>query len=133
MTLAKKLFLAMTLAIAVSSTHARDYFIFSVMHDLPMTNDFSEIKKNYYINLGEKQGVRKGTIVDVYRQVTQNDPYESKKRYDYNIKIGELKVIHKDKDSSIAIVNKMMSQNDQDTIFEIPNFMVGDEVKVQIN
>ena len=131
MNIIKRLIL-FTLIIGSISSSAREYFIFSVMHDLPMSNDIKSIKKNYYINLGKKQGVKNGTVLNVYRTVEQNDPYETSKRYDYNIKIGELEVVHNDKDSSIAISKSLVSGEDK-PFFEIPNFMVGDAVAVQIN
>ena len=102
------------------------------MHELPMTNKSETMTKNYYVNLGAKQGVREGTVLDVYRRVVQNDPYETKKRYDYDIKIGELEIIHNDKDSSIAI-SKSLNNKKNSPLFEIPNFMVGDAVKVKVN
>lgn len=113
------------------SVIARDYFIYSVEHDLPMGVEGEVLHKNYYINIGAKQGVRKGSILNVFRQVTENDPYESKRRYSYEIKVGELEIIHQDEDASIAIT-KQLSSKENYPILEIKRFMVGDEVKIKV-
>jgi hypothetical protein len=111
---------------------ARDYIIYSIAQDIPMGFDDEITKKNYYINMGADQGLRSGNLVDVFRIVSMNDPYESKKRYDYQFKIGELKVIHSEGSSSIAVLNQM-STDEQSPMLEIRNFMVGDRVNVNVN
>lgn len=111
---------------------ASDYTIYSVEHELPMTNDLDVIQKNYYINMGEKQGIKEGTLLDVYRIVVLNDPYNREKRYVHKMKVGQLEVIHKDSDTSIAIT-KNYDQSEKKPILEIPAFMVGDVVNVSLN
>jgi len=130
MTLAKRLALIMALLTSPMSI-ARDYIIYSVMHELPMGHSDELNKKNYYVNIGEKQGISPGTVLDVYRTITRNDPYESKKRYSYEIKVGELEIIHKDNDASIAI-SKNINTDAKSPLFDIPNFMVGDKVKIHL-
>ncbi|OIQ18525.1 MAG: hypothetical protein BM556_09730 [Bacteriovorax sp. MedPE-SWde] len=130
MTLAKRFAILAALLISPMGI-ARNYIIYSVMHELPMGHQDEQTKKNYYINIGNKQGVSDGTILDVYRTVVRNDPYESKKRYTYEIKIGELEVVHKDDDAAIAI-SKTVLNDSKSPLFEIPNFMVGDKVKVHL-
>ncbi|EPZ50507.1 hypothetical protein M902_1340 [Bacteriovorax sp. BAL6_X] len=111
---------------------AKDYMIYSVEHELPMTNDVQEIQKNYYVNLGEKQGIKNGTLLDVYRVVILNDPYDREKRYRHKMKVGQLEVIHHDSDTSIA-VTKHFNDKERHPILEITAFMVGDKVNVSLN
>lgn len=111
---------------------ANDYMIYSVEHELPMTNDVTEIKKNYYVNIGEKQGIKDGTLLDVYRIIILNDPYDSEKRYRHKMKVGQLEVIHHDNDTSIAIT-KNFDNSEKKPILDIPSFMVGDQVSVNLN
>ncbi|MFG1500542.1 hypothetical protein ABMA70_10085 [Halobacteriovorax sp. XZX-3] len=111
---------------------ANGYMIYSVEHELPMTNDVQEIQKNYYVNLGEKQGIKNGTLLDVYRVVILNDPYDREKRYRHKMKVGQLEVIHHDSDTSIAIT-KNFNDKDRQPILDIPAFMVGDQVNVNLN
>jgi len=130
MTLAKRIALIMALLVSPLSI-ARDYIIYSVMHELPMGVQNEITKKNYYVNMGDKQGISPGTVLDVYRTIVRNDPYETKKRYTYEIKVGQLEIIHKDDDASIAIT-KNINNEAKTPLFEIPNFMVGDKVRVHL-
>ncbi|AYF43191.1 MULTISPECIES: hypothetical protein [Halobacteriovorax] len=111
---------------------ANDYMIYSVEHELPMTNDVSEIQKNYYVNIGEKQGIKNGTLLDVYRIIILNDPYDKERRYRHKMKVGQLEVIHHDGDTSIAITKNFNSEEKR-PILEISSFMVGDQVSVNLN
>ncbi len=90
-----------------------------------------QLKKNYYVNLGKGQGVGEGTTLNVYRQVSRNDPFETKKRYTYSVKIGELKVLHAEENAAIASL-KDVKLTETDPLFEIKNFMIGDKVSVTI-
>lgn len=111
---------------------ARDYIIYSIAQDIPMGHDNEKIEKNYYINMGQKQGLEKGTILDVYRIISRLDPYETKKRYNYKVKVGELEVLHTEDDSAITGL-KNLESNTSDVYYEISNFMIGDHVGVKVD
>ncbi len=87
------------------------------------------IRKNYYLNLGKGQGVNKDSVIDVHRIISVQNPYDNKKRVNYKVKIGELKVIHSSDEASIATVHRYV---DEETIFELPQFMIGDHVSVSV-
>ncbi|HXH31659.1 MAG TPA: hypothetical protein VNJ01_12670 [Bacteriovoracaceae bacterium] len=109
---------------------ARSYVIFSMAQDLSMGSENEVIRKNYYINMGSGQGVRKDSVVDVFRIISIQNPYDSKKRVNYKVKIGELKVLHATEDASIAMVGSL----EKDTpILELPQFMIGDHVAVNVD
>ncbi len=109
---------------------ARSYVIFSMSQELSMGFEDETIRKNYYINMGTSQGVRKGSVVDVFRIISIQNPYDSKKRVNYKVKIGELKVLHSNEDSSIA----MVSEYEKDApIFDLSQFMIGDHVAVNVD
>jgi hypothetical protein len=99
--------------------------------DLPMGFDNEVIRKNYYINLGNSQGVKKDSIVDVFRIVSVQNPYDNKKRVNYKVKIGELKVLHSADDSAIATVNEY--EKEDVPIFELNQFMIGDHVSINVD
>lgn len=111
---------------------ARDYIIYSIAQDIPMGHVNEKTRKNYYINMGSTQGVQEGTLLDVYRIISMNDPYETKKRYDYRVKIGELKVIHTEQNASIGIPGDNTTLNDE-LYVDVQNFMVGDRINVKIS
>jgi hypothetical protein len=111
---------------------ARDYIIYSIAQDIPMGIENEVVKKNYYMNMGTQQGVDRGAKLDVFRTVSVLDPYETKKRYNYRVKIGEIKVLHAESEVSIGVLSKIETGEDV-PFFDIPNFMIGDEIKVNLN
>ena len=114
-----------------TSIYARDYIIYSIAHEIPMGHKDEVAKKNFYINIGDKQGEEKGTVLDVYRMISRLDPYQSKQRYNYNVKIGELEVLHSENDMAIAHSRQVLT-GERDPLFEIKNFMIGDKVQVHV-
>lgn len=110
---------------------ASDYQIYSIFHELPMSNNQENLTKNFFVNIGEEQGVKSGTLLDVYRTVSVLDPYDTKRRYMHNVKVGEVKIIHADQKSSIAIYHQMNSGPETPKL-DVQNFMVGDSVKIKI-
>lgn len=97
-----------------------------------MGHEGEVVRKNFYINMGSSQGVKKDSIVDVFRIISVQNPYDNKKRVNYKVKIGELKVMHSSEDASIAMVNKFEAQ-ETTPIFELPQFMVGDHVSINVD
>ena len=110
---------------------ARSYVIFSMAQDLPMGMDNEVVRKNYYINMGSGQGVKKDSIVDVFRIVSVQNPYDNKKRVNYKVKIGELKVLHSSDEAAIAMVNGY--EKEETPIFELNQFMIGDHVSINVD
>jgi hypothetical protein len=110
---------------------ARDYIIYSISQEIPMGEDNEVLKKNYYINMGTQQGVEVGNVLNVFRSISRQDPYESKTRYNYTVKVGELKVLHAEDNTAIGKLQSL--RNGEDTpLFEINNFMIGDKVDVRV-
>lgn len=112
--------------------HARDYLIYSVSEDIPMGFENEKPAKNYYLNIGENQGVDEGTTVDVFRTVSKLNPYDNQKRINYKIKVGELNIIHTDSEASIAVFKKFAADFES-TVYEVKNFMIGDHVAVNVD
>ena len=110
---------------------AKDYVIYSVVQDLPMGEENEVIKKNYYVNMGNNQGVKSGTVLDVFRVISRLDPYETKTRYNYKVKIGEVEVLHAEDDSAITSL-KMINNGAKSPLFDIPALMIGDRVDVKV-
>ncbi len=91
-----------------------------------------QIRKNYYVNIGSGQGVKKDSILDVFRIISIQNPYDNKKRVNYKVKIGELKVLHSSDEASIAMLNEY-EKVEETPIFELPQFMVGDHVAINVD
>lgn len=126
-----KLTLIILTLLISQAVSARSYVIFSMAQDLPMGMDNEIVRKNYYINIGSGQGVKKDSIVDVYRIVSVQNPYDNKKRVNYKVKIGELKVLHSSDEEAIGMVNKY--EKEETPIFELKQFMIGDHVSINVD
>jgi len=126
-------FIFMFLLIGLNSTDvlARSYLIYSVAQDLPMGVDEQIIKKNFYVNIGSNQGLKKGTLLDVFRIISVLDPYDNRKRINYRVKIGELKVLHVNQDAAITVAHKVPTEDLP--VLDLDSFIVGDHVAVATN
>jgi hypothetical protein len=111
---------------------ARDHVIYSISQDIPMGYENETIKKNFYLNIGQNQGVKKGTIIDVFRIISNINPYNDRKRVNHKVKIGEIFVLHSDDEAAIGKIKSINNDNDY-PLFEINGFMIGDHVTVSIN
>lgn len=126
-----QLLLATVLLLMATISFAKDYIIYSIAQEIPMGIPNEDIKKNYYLNMGDLHGIKEGSTVDVFRKISRLDPYQSKKRFSYTVKIGELDIIHSEENTSIASLNRLISEKSK-LLFEINGFMIGDTVKVKI-
>jgi hypothetical protein len=111
---------------------ARTNVIFSMTQELPMGIEDEVIKKNYYVNMGSSHGVKKNSVLDVFRIISIQNPYDNKKRMNYRVKIGELKVLHVSEDAAITS-SKEFKQEEEVPVFEIPQFMIGDHVSINVD
>jgi hypothetical protein len=102
-----------------------------MVQDLPMGFENEVIRKNYYVNVGSGQGVKKNSILDVFRIISVQNPYDSKKRVNYRVKIGKLKVLHSSDEAAIATVEEY--DKEETPIFELPQFMIGDHVSINVD
>ncbi len=129
----KNLFIAAFVATLMTGlAQAREHQIYSVAEEVPMGYENEVQKKNYYVDIGEKQGVTRGTTLDVFRVVSKLNPYENEKRINHRVKIGELKVLHANDEAAIGSFKSMETGPDT-PLFEIENFMIGDHVSVSVN
>jgi hypothetical protein len=122
----------LTFAMLTNYSLAKDYQIYSIMQDVPMGYENEIIRKNYYINMGTGQGLSKGTVLDVYRSLSLQNPYDGSKRVNYKVKVGTLEVIHSEGEAAIAYKKKFNNDEAKDPYAEIYDFMIGDTVKVSV-
>jgi hypothetical protein len=129
----KQLFYFLLLcAYIISSAYPREFHIFSASRDISTGEPGQIIHKNYFVNLGTNQGVNSGIILDVFRIISESDPYQNKQRFNHKVKIGELEVIHAEEESSIGIIKSVLN-DDKTPQRDISNFMIGDRVSVKID
>jgi hypothetical protein len=121
----------LSLVFTASMGIAKDYVIYSISQDFPMGNKDEVLRKNFYIDMGKNQGVNKGSVLDVYRVVSVLDPYESKKRFNHKIKVGEIKVLQSEDLSSIGVLNKT-EKEEETPVLEVGTLMIGDLVNAHV-
>ena len=126
-----KIFLVALTFILSGHALARSYVIFSMAQGLPMGFENEGIRKHYYGNIGSSQGVKKDSVLDVFRIVSILNPYDNKKRVNYKVKIGELKVLHSSTEASIAILSEY--EKEDLPIIELNQFMIGDHVAINVD
>lgn len=124
------LFFVLNLFISTNG-FTRDHLIYSVAEDIPMGYDNEVTKKNYYVNIGTNQGVETGTTLDVYRTISMANPYDNLKRVNYDVKIGELTVLHSESEAAIGAL-KSFQEGKEAPRFELNGFIIGDKVTVNI-
>ena len=81
--------------------------------------------------MGKNQGIRKDSVLDVFRIVSVLDPYGGKKRFNHKIKVGELKILHSEETTSIGVLNKM-EELEETPVLEVNALMIGDLVNVHV-
>lgn len=113
---------------------AENYMIYSISQDFPMGFENEVLKKNFYVNIGEEQGVRSGTELNVYRTISRNNPFAKEKmeRVNFQVKVGELKVIHTQGGNAIAEFNNFKTIN-PNLFLEVNSLMIGDHVSVKVD
>ena len=126
-----QILVALMLLNLTSLAVAKEYIIYSIVQEVPMGDEGEKIKKNFYVNLGSGQGLKQGTVLDVFRAQSRVDPYNGNKRHLYNVKIGQLKIIHSEENSAIAKLD-VITTGDDTPLFEQKHFMIGDQVKINI-
>ncbi|MBF0207961.1 MAG: hypothetical protein HQK53_13865 [Oligoflexia bacterium] len=112
---------------------AGEYVIFSIFQDVPMGIKGEKLRKNYYVNMGQNQGVKNGTTLDVSRIVSVFNPYLVNGQFsNFTIKVGEIDVIFTDNDHSVAVMRKLSKKEDNVPLLEIDGLMIGDQVQVHV-
>ncbi len=128
-----KVFISTLLILFSMKAKAKDFVVFSVMQDVPMGEENEVIKKNFYLNMGGDQGLKIGTVVNVFRNLSQQDPYNTKKRFTYSVKIAELEIIHSEDHISIANLREMTNKEKNFPLIDVGGVMIGDRIEVKVN
>ena len=114
------------------SLFANNYIVYSVSQNLPMGFENEKIQKNFYVNMGSKQGLRKGVKLNVYRKIIKIDSFDTKEKYQHKIKIGELEVFHIEENSSISLL-KNTEKKIMPLVLNIPGPIIGDIIDVSVD
>jgi hypothetical protein len=128
-TLAVNIIYVAILAICITRyANASEFFVTAVVRDVPMKS--GEIQyKDYYINAGVNNGLRKGLFIEATRKLGAFDNINSKALGEAQIKVARLKLIHVDKTISIA---RLVKFYDKETtpLTGGEGVMIGDLIEV---
>ncbi len=124
----KSLFLIFTITFFSHQLRA-DIMVFDVNKNIPMSND-EIVYKDYYLNGGATEGIKKGMILSVFRKSPIHDNLKNKSQGFLLNPMGRLQVIHVEQEFSIA---RLFAVQDRDNspLTEFDGIMVGDLVDLK--
>jgi hypothetical protein len=93
------------------NSHASDATIYGVAQSLYMGDAGEVARKDYYVSMGSKQGLKKGTQLEVRRKAPTFDLVNNKAYKDVVFPIATLKVIHVENDIAVARLEKLLPFN----------------------
>lgn len=121
------LFIA-ALFLTSTAAFADGHQVFGVKSDFPLADD-QKMFRDVYVNLGTSQGVKDGSLLDVFRTMTTVDEINQRVGRNITFKIARLKVIHAEGDVAVARVEKFLSPETIPT-GTYTNVVVGDQVEI---
>jgi hypothetical protein len=132
MKLIKKFFLTLAVLAMVGAAGtpslATDFIVMSVVRDFPMkTGD--TMYKDFYVNAGSNNGLRKGLFLEATRKMPAYDNMNSKLGGDTSVKIARLRLIHVDKNISVARLVKFY-EKEITPLSGVDSVMIGDFIEV---
>jgi hypothetical protein len=113
---------------ASSAAAAEEFNVYQVYRAIDLGENDISPPKDIFINMGAENGIKKGSILDVYRKVSSFDNLTQKHMGDSMIPVGRIKVIHADDKIAIARADKFVSVEQEPAL--LPQaVMIGDVVR----
>lgn len=107
---------------------APDHIVFGVKTEIPMADD-ERPRRDFYMNIGTNQGVKVGSVLDVFRSVTSSDNINNRSARNVVFKFAKLKIIHAEDDISVGRIIEILPPA-KTPIGEYPTVIVGDRVAI---
>ncbi len=82
--------------------------VYSVYRAVDLGNPGEIPQKDFFVNLGSRQGVRAGSTLQVIRRMATYDATSQKLYKDVQFPIAKLKVIHSEPNASIARLDQIL-------------------------
>lgn len=105
---------------------ANDVTIFDARKSLALS-DSEPSYRDFYINGGTEAGLKAGMVFSVIRKLPLYDTYENRSPGDLVIRVGKIKIIHAQKNISVARLQNMLSRENL-PLLEDNFIMVGDKL-----
>ncbi len=104
-----------------------DFSIVDIRRNIPLSDE-EPVYKDFYLNGGETQGLKKNQILLVTRKQTIRDASGTHSFGEISIPVGELKILALYKNLSVARFHKLLSR-DENPMLEQTGLLVGDIVQ----
>ena len=122
------IFTTLLITLVRNPTLANDAIVYSVYKGIDLGFPNEELQKDFFINLGTNQGIKTGAILEVSRKMPSYDLTTEKLYKDLVFPFAKLRVIHAEKDASIARLETLYPAS-KTHIINPKGVIVGDIVK----
>ncbi len=111
------------------AAHSDEFVVYNVFRPLDLGNPGETPPKDYYVNMGSAQGLRKGATLDVFRKKATYDLLSQRLYKEVIFPIATLRIIHVENGAAIARLEKMLPADETPGISP-PAVMIGDVVRL---
>ena len=101
-----KIALALAMSLLAQQGLAGEAIVYSVYKGIDLGNPNETNHKDFFVNLGTNQGISVGTTLEVARRTPTYDLTTEKLYKDLLFPFARMRVIHAEKDASIARIEK---------------------------
>lgn len=122
--------LILTVFFNISALADNEGTIIQVNRRIKMTAAEALPPKDYFVDLGKRNGIHEGTLFQVYRRVDVVNGGTGEPAGPVQVLVGELKVISTGEYTSIARVEQQRAPSEIPSADSV-NFLVGDEVRLK--
>ncbi len=107
---------------------ADEFSVYQVFRQIDLGESDRQPPKDIFVNIGSSQGVKKGSVLDVYRKISSFDNLTQRLVGDHMIPVGKIKVIHSDEKTAIARAERFVSVEQEPALLP-QSIMIGDIVR----
>ncbi len=105
-----------------------DINVIDVRRNIPLSDE-APVYKDFYINAGTEAGLKKNLVVNVIRKMAIRDAAGTQSYGDFDILVGQLKIIAVKGRLAIAREYKLASRDDEPMLEQI-GLMIGDRLEL---
>jgi hypothetical protein len=116
-------------SLVASATFAQDLNIVDVRRNITLADD-DVVYKDFYINGGESDGLKKNLVVTAFRKISVRDSSGSQTYGEINVPVGQLRIISTYGKVSVAREYKLLSR-DELPMLEQVGLMSGDLIDLK--
>jgi hypothetical protein len=117
--------------IGIYEANAKRFTVYGIRHHLPLKTPEQKDKidqRNYYLRVGQRDGIRKGQMIRVTRELSTLD-HLARTQESIEVPVAILQVIHVDTENSIGKLVELRAKK-SDPLLDVPTVMVGDSIEV---